>query len=58
MVRMGLIPQLEEALQSEDLMLQQCAAYVVNKLSKNLQCARLLASRPIIIEALVKMCDR
>jgi len=52
---MGLLDQLDNAFDSEDTTVKLCAAYVVSRLSKNMQVARMVAGRPKIINGLVDL---
>eukprot|EP00624_Nannochloropsis_granulata_P000006 evm.model.NODE_10003_length_20220_cov_27.836004.6 len=57
LVRLGVLEKLEEGLGSEDATVRLCAAYVVNRMVRNTQVARMVAARPAIVRGVVKMLE-
>jgi len=57
-VRLGVLDKLEEGLEeSQDPTVKLCAAYVVNRLVRNTQVARMVAARPKIVKGVVGMLE-
>ncbi len=55
LVRLGVLEKLEEGLGSAHPTVQLCAAYVLNRLVRNQQVARMVAARPAMVQGLVEM---
>jgi len=58
LVQLGVLDKLEEGLEeSQDPTVKLCAAYVVNRLVRNTQVARMVAARPKIVKGVVGMLE-
>lgn len=55
---MGLLEKLEEAFDSKDTTVRLCAGYVVSRLTKNMQVARMVASRPKVMKGILDLIDK
>ena len=57
LIRLGILDSLEGGLASANPTVRLCAAYVVNRLVKNTQVARLVAGRPKIVREVVEILE-
>lgn len=55
---MGVLDKLEEGLESDNSTVRLCAAYVINRLARNTQVARIMSTRPRIMKGLIDICNR
>lgn len=58
LIRLGLLEKLEDSFESKDITVRLCAAYVVSRLSKNMQVARMVAARPKIMKGILDLINK